>query len=153
MRVLSRGLEWVGEACGRRYRYRPWLVESFLDRSRFSGTRFRAANWMLVGETKGRGRQDRFSKREETIKDIYVYPLEKDFRTRLGLAAGAGLGPLGPGDGLEGGTWAQQGLGGAPLGGARLTTRLLGMSPAQGEKTGPGLTGGGGGDWPGGKGV
>ncbi len=44
-----------------------------------------------------------------------MYPLEKDFRTRLGLAAGAGLGPLGPADGLDGENWAKQEFGGAPL--------------------------------------
>ena len=52
-----------------RYHYRPWLVESFIDTSRFSGTCYRAANWILVGQTQGRGRQDRFSKRERTISD------------------------------------------------------------------------------------
>src|SRR6266496_2791570 len=84
-RLLSMSLRHVVEDFQRRYQYRPWLVESFLDTSRFSGASYRAANWILVGQTKGRGRQDRFSKREKTIKDIYVYPLEKDFRTRLGL--------------------------------------------------------------------
>lgn len=147
-RLLSMSLQQMGEDFRRRYHYRPWLVESFLDTSRFSGTSFRAANWILVGETKGRGRQDRFSKREETIKDIYVYPLEKDFRTRLGLAAGAGLGPLGPGDGLEGNTWAQQEFGGAPLGDARLTARLVDIARAKAEKPGLAFTGVAEGDWP-----
>ena len=94
-------LQRLVEAFQRRYRYRPWLVESFVDTSRFSGASYRAANWILIGQTKGRGRQDRFSKREKAIKDIYVYPLEKNFRARLGLAEGAGLGPLGPAEGMD----------------------------------------------------
>jgi hypothetical protein len=99
--LLSMSLERLVEDFQRRYQYRPWLVESFVDRAQCSGASYRAANWILVGQTQGRGRQDRFTKREETIKDIYVYPLEKDFRTRvLGLAADAGLGPLQVTDGV-----------------------------------------------------
>ena len=147
-RLLSMSLQQMGEDFQRRYHYRPWLVESFLDTSRFSGVSYRAANWIRVGQTKGRGRQDRFSQREETIKDIYVYPLEKDFRTRLGLAAGAGLGPLGPADGLEGENWARQEFGGAPLGDARLSERLVDIVRAKAEKPGLAFCGVAEGDWP-----
>ena len=147
-RLLSMSLQQMGEDFQRRYHYRPWLVESFLDTSRFSGVSYRAANWIRVGQTKGRGRQDRFSQREETIKDIYVYPLEKDFRTRLGLAAGAGLGPLGPVDGLEGENWARQEFGGAPLGDARLSERLVDIVRAKAEKPGLAFCGVAEGDWP-----
>ena len=65
-----------------RYHYRPILVESFVDRAHFAGTSYQAANWIRVGQTKGLGRQDRFRKAEETVKDIYVYPLGKDFRAQ-----------------------------------------------------------------------
>ena len=84
-----------------RFGYRPWLLESFVDSARFLGTCYQAANWIRVGRTKGRGRQDRFRQATETAKDIYVYPLEKDFRSQLGLAADAGRSTLGPADGLE----------------------------------------------------
>lgn len=147
-RLLSMSLQQVVEDFQRRYHYRPWLVESFLDTSRFSGASYRAANWILVGQTKGRGRQDRFSKREKTIKDIYVYPLEKNFRARLGLAAGAGLGPLGPADGLDGKNWAKQEFGGAPLGDARLSERLVDIAQSKAEKPGRAFTGVAEGDWP-----
>ena len=69
-RLLSMGLEQRKGDFQRRYHYCPWLVETFLDTSRFTGASFRAANWTLVGKTKGRGRQDRFSQREKTSKDI-----------------------------------------------------------------------------------
>lgn len=147
-RLLSMSLQQVVEDFPKRYHYRPWLVESFLDTSRFSGASYRAANWILVGQTKGRGRQDRFSKREKTIKDIYVYPLEKDFRTRLGLAAGAGLGPLGPADGVDGKNWAKQEFGGAPLGDVRLSERLVQIAHSKAEKPGRAFTGVAEGDWP-----
>lgn len=147
-RLLSMSLRQMVEDFQRRYHYRPWLVESFLDTSRFSGASYRAANWILVGQTKGRGRQDRFSQREKTIKDIYVYPLEQDFRTRLGLAAGAGLGPLGPTDGVDGKNWAKQEFGGAPLGDARLSQRLVEIAQSKAEKPGLSFSGVTEGDWP-----
>lgn len=147
-RLLSLSLEQMVEDFQQRYHYRPWLVETFLDTSRFTGASYRAANWILVGKTKGRGRQDRFSKQEKTRKDIYVYPLEKDFRMRLGLAAGSGLGPLGPGDGLEGETWARQEFGGAALGDARLSERLVEIARAKADKPGVAFTGVAQGDWP-----
>ena len=147
-RLLRMSLDRLVEDFHRRYQYRPWLVESFVDTSRFSGTCYRAANWMLVGHTKGRGRHDRFSKREETIKDIYVYPLEQDFRDRLGLAKGAGLGPLGPADGVDGKHWAKQEFGGAPLGDARLSRRLIEIAESKAEKPGRAFTSVAEGDWP-----
>jgi hypothetical protein len=147
-RLLSMSLERLVEDFTQRYHYRPWLVESFVDTSRFSGACYRAANWILVGQTKGRGRQDRFTRRQETIKDIYVYPLEKDFRTRLGLEAGAGLGPLAPADGVDGKNWAKQEFGGAPLGDLRLSERLVNIAQSKAEKPGRAFTGVAEGDWP-----
>ena len=146
--LLSISLQRLGEDFLQRYRYRPFLVESFLDRSRFSGVSYKAANWILIGQTQGRGRQDRFSQREKTIKDIYVYPLEKDFRRRLDLPPGAGLGPLGPSEGLEGENWAPQEFGGAPLGDARLSARLVEIAAGKAEKPGCAFAGVVEGDWP-----
>ena len=147
-RLLSLSLERLVEDFQRRYQYRPWLVESFVDTSRCSGASYRAANWIRVGQTKGRGRQDRFRKRAEPIKDIYVYPLEKDFRTRLGLSAGAGLGPLGPADGVDGTNWATQEFGGARLGDARLSERLVEIAHAKAENPDGTFTDVAKGDWP-----
>src|SRR5947209_7264416 len=148
-RLLSLSLERLVEDFARRYHYRPWLVESFIDTSRFSGTSYRAANWIRVGKTQGRGRQDRFSTRKETIKDIYVYPLDRDFRTRvLGLAADAGLGPLAPTDGLDAENWAKQEFGSAPLGDARLSQRLVDIAKSKAEKPGRAFTGVAEGNWP-----
>ena len=147
-RLLSMSLERLVEDFQRRYHYRPWQVESFVDTSRFSGACYRAANWILVGQSQGRGRQDRYSKHEKTIKDIYVYPLERDFRDRLGLAKGAGLGPLGPADGVDGNNWAKQEFGDAPLGDARLSGRLVEIAQSKAEKPGRAFTGVAEGDWP-----
>lgn len=59
------------------------LVETFVERDRFRGTAYRAANWLRVGETTGRTRQDRDRSMEAPVKDVYVHPLQRNFRTRL----------------------------------------------------------------------
>ncbi|HEY6307948.1 MAG TPA: DUF4338 domain-containing protein [Candidatus Angelobacter sp.] len=66
------------------YGHRPLLLETLVDASRFRGTCYRAANWLHVGQTTGRGRMDREHKAHgDAIKDIYLYPLVRDFRQQL----------------------------------------------------------------------
>jgi len=67
-----------------RYGCRPLLLETLVDAARFRGTCYRAANWIHVGQTAGRGRTDREHKAHgQAVKDIYVYPLVRDARQRL----------------------------------------------------------------------
>jgi len=66
-----------------RYGLTPVLLETFVERERFSGTCYRAANWQVVGMTQGRGRQDRERNRTLPVKDIYVYPLHREAREVL----------------------------------------------------------------------
>ena len=67
-----------------RYGCRPLLLETLVDAARFRGTCYRAANWIHVGQTAGRGRMDREHKAHgQAVKDIYVYPLVRDARQRL----------------------------------------------------------------------
>jgi GNAT superfamily N-acetyltransferase len=57
----------------RRYGYRPLLLETLVDAQRFRGTCYRAANWIHVGQTQGRGRMDREHRAEGlAVKDIYI---------------------------------------------------------------------------------
>lgn len=116
-----------------RYGYHPMLVETFIDTTQVSGTCYRAANWLRVGSTQGRGRQDRERKSPETIKDIYVHVLVEDFRDRLGLPAYSGLGPLPLDAGLESDCWAEREFGGAPLGDNRLSKRLVQSAKLQAD--------------------
>ncbi len=67
------------------YGLRPVLLETFVERDRFEGTCYRAANWIELGETAGRGRMDRHKRAEEPVKRCLVYPLMADFRRRLGI--------------------------------------------------------------------
>lgn len=65
------------------YNYCPVLLETFVEKQRFSGTCYKAANWKNVGTTKGRGKKDRFNDANLPKKDIFMYPLEKNFRSML----------------------------------------------------------------------
>lgn len=65
------------------YGLRPLLLETFVDARRFVGTCYRAANWLPLGQTQGRGKMDRHTRRELPIKDLYIYPLHPRARQLL----------------------------------------------------------------------
>ena len=67
------------------YGYTPALMETFVETDRFAGTCYKAANWIYVGQTKGRGKLDQFNLYALPIKDIYLLPLNKQFRKQLQL--------------------------------------------------------------------
>jgi hypothetical protein len=66
-----------------RYGYAPVLLETFVDMERYDGTCYRAANWLCLGQTTGRGRMDRYMEYLSSPKYIFVYPLVHDFRKHL----------------------------------------------------------------------
>ncbi len=66
-----------------RYGYRPCLLETFVQRDRFRGTCYRAANWIHVGDTQGRGKLDRKHQNALPVKHVYLYPLHRRFRQQL----------------------------------------------------------------------
>jgi hypothetical protein len=67
-----------------RYGSPPLLLETLVDAARFRGTCYRAANWIYVGRTAGRGRMDStHQKHDQHVKDIYIYPLTRDARQQL----------------------------------------------------------------------
>jgi hypothetical protein len=82
--VLSLAVKRVPKDWEERYRYRPVLLETFVDPEQYEGTSYQAANWIFLGRTTGRGRMDSQHKRHGlSPKLIYVYPLEKHFRSHL----------------------------------------------------------------------
>jgi Domain of unknown function (DUF4338)/Transposase Tn5 dimerisation domain/Transposase DNA-binding len=66
-----------------RYGDKPVLVETFVDSSRYRGTCYRAANWVELGMTQGRGRQDRARQEQVARKHVFVYPLQRNWRQIL----------------------------------------------------------------------
>lgn len=70
--------DWLEEYC-----YAPVLIETFVDLEHFKGTCYKAANWMYIGKTKGRGRMDQNKEYALSQKAIFMYPLQKDFKECL----------------------------------------------------------------------
>ena len=111
----------------------PFLIETYVDPARFNGTCYKAANWIYVGDTAGRGYDDRERKADAGAKQIYMYPLVPDFRERLGLLspeqrelpAWALAKPLAPYEGLKDDSWAWQEFGGADIGSRANVKRLV----------------------------
>ncbi|MGB2809161.1 MAG: Druantia anti-phage system protein DruA [Sedimentisphaerales bacterium] len=81
--ILSRISRRVCSDWMAKYGHPIYLLETFVDRSRFRGTCYKAANWTLIGQTQGRSRNDRDRTTRVSAKDIYVYPLIKKFRREL----------------------------------------------------------------------
>ena len=122
--VLGRVLRRVERDFEARYRYRPWLVETFVEPSH-DAVSFRAANFVCVGHTAGRGRGDRAHEGARTVKSVYLYELARHWRRSLGVARVDAAPSRSPGEGLDSAQWAANELGGAPLGDKRLSARLV----------------------------
>lgn len=128
--VLSLGARRVRQDWVARYGVRPVLLETYVERDRFPGTCYRSANWVHVGATQGRGRMDRERAQAAPIKEVYVYPLQRNARQvlcaapppppRRCRAREAGAAP----------DWAAEELGEAEIGDRRLSQRLVRIAQA-----------------------
>ena len=81
--ILGRVARRIAADWQARYGHAVRLLETFVERDRFRGSCYRAANWICVGQTQGRTRQDRHSQIEAPVKDVWVYPLHANFRQAL----------------------------------------------------------------------
>ena len=82
-KVLAMAQKRLAKDWQQAYGYRPLLLETYVESKRFAATSYRAANWLPVGRTRGRGRQDRDHRARHPIKDIYLYALDPDCRQKL----------------------------------------------------------------------
>lgn len=80
--LLSRAVKRLPQDWESRYGYRPVLLETFVG-ERFRGTCYQAANWIDVGQTKGRGKLDQWNRCALPVKRIFLYPLCRGFRRQL----------------------------------------------------------------------
>jgi hypothetical protein len=71
------------EDWNRQYGYSPVLLETFVETNRFRGTCYQAANWIHVGRTQGRGKLDVHNTYSLPLKEIWLYPLTKNFQQIL----------------------------------------------------------------------
>jgi hypothetical protein len=81
--ILGRVLRRLSRDWERKYGHPIVLVETFVERERFAGTSYQAANWIRLGSTTGRSRQDRSHTLAVPVKDVYLYPLHRRFRQEL----------------------------------------------------------------------
>ena len=65
------------------YNHPIYYLETFVDKTRFAGTCYKAANWVYLGDTTGRGKNDQTNKANRSIKAVWGYPLTKNFRGQL----------------------------------------------------------------------
>jgi hypothetical protein len=84
-RILGMVARQVAHDWPQMYGYKPVLLETFVEQGRFSGTCYKAANWICVGQTTGRGKLDRYHRHSLPVKDVYVYPLHRHFRRFLAV--------------------------------------------------------------------
>ena len=82
-KILGRAARQLPDDWQTRYGYRPVLLETFVQKDRFTGACYQAANWTSVGQTQGRGKLGPAGKQSVPIKDLWLYPLDKNFRRVL----------------------------------------------------------------------
>ena len=82
-KILSRAARRLPEDWLARYGFRPVLLETFVELERHHGTCYKAANWINVGQTAGRGKKSSSHRQLIPVKDIWLYPLRKNFASVL----------------------------------------------------------------------
>jgi Domain of unknown function (DUF4338)/Transposase DNA-binding/Transposase Tn5 dimerisation domain len=120
MAVRRLRADWV-----ERYGEDPLLLETFVEKQRYRGTSYRAANWMEVGETKGRGRQDKNNKHAVAVKKVLLYALDEEARQWLCQCQTAAVVEQQKETGKQARDWAEEEFGGVQLGDERLNRRLV----------------------------
>jgi hypothetical protein len=85
--ILGRMVARISDDWQQMYGHPIYFLETFIDPERFRGTCYKAANWVLMGRTTGRGKQSNSYVPNRSIKEVLGYPLTKRFRELLGGAA------------------------------------------------------------------
>jgi hypothetical protein len=131
-RVLSMVAGQLGRDFSRRYGFEPWLLESFVNTEAYEGTCYQAANWLSLGESTGRGRNDSSHEARGAAKAVYVYELSRRWRQQMGIVAkGERLAPLSLEQTLQSEGWVEAEFGEAELGHQDATQRLLRIAEAK----------------------
>ena len=82
--ILSQNIRILNPDWIKRFNYRLWLLETFIDANRFRGSSYKAANWIHVGQTKGFRKQGNSFQFHGQPKEVFLYPLHNDFRKNIG---------------------------------------------------------------------
>ena len=114
-----------------RYGVKPVLVETYVDRVHHQGVSLSAANWRRLGESKGRGRDDRQRQKAKSLKDLWVYEWDDKARQQLQACAGEVLAPRSVFAPAVQEEWVEEEMAGVELGDQRLNQRVRGMLRAR----------------------
>ncbi len=101
-----------------KYKVKPVLLETFVDKKLYRGTCYQAANWIKVGVSKGRGRNDIRNEYLKSLKDVYLYPLDRTWKEKLGGGTIISAPSSNYGD------WVDEEMATLNLGDARLNNRV-----------------------------
>jgi uncharacterized protein DUF4338/transposase Tn5 family protein/transposase-like protein len=121
--ILGMAVQRVQQDWQRHYGHELLLLETFVDTKHYRGTCYRAANWIEVGQTQGRGRQDRNHRQTSSVKRVFVYALAAQAKQRLCAATFEPSAQSQPE--RVAADWAEEEFGNARLGHKRLRQRLL----------------------------
>lgn len=125
----------VAEDWRGRYGIKPLLVETYVDRTVYDARSLKASNWRRLGQSKSRGRDDRQRQRAQSVKDVWVYELDRKARTQLQRTSGVErLAPhsvLAPALAQN---WVSEEMAGVELGDQRLHKRIEGMLQARWQR-------------------
>jgi hypothetical protein len=82
-KILALNVRRISDDWLQTYNYPLYLLETFVEKNRFKATCYKAANWILTGQTKGTAKKGHIHLNHGNIKDVYLYPLGKNFRKKL----------------------------------------------------------------------
>jgi hypothetical protein len=117
-------LEQVAEDWHQRYGIKPVLVETYIDRTTHQGRSLSASNWRRLGQSQGRGRDDRHRQKAKSLKDVWVYELDPQARSRLQVQVEELLAPRSVFAPPCSRDWVEEEMAGVDLGDARLNQRI-----------------------------
>ena len=117
-----------------RYGTKPVLVETYVDRVCHEGRSLAAANWRRIGQSKGRGRDDRRREHGKSLKDVWVYELNAKARAHLQATRGEILAPRSVFAPALAAGWAGEEMAGVQLGDGRLNGRVASLLEARWQR-------------------
>jgi len=146
--TLAMSMSRISEDFYSKYQCKLLLLESFVDTELYTGSCYKAANWIEIGKTKGRGRGDEKNLYSLSIKSIYMYPLEKEFRQKMGIKRPEIMDrKIDITDNIDSDSWAHYEFNQAPVGNSAITKRLVHVATTQSHNPSESYSHAVNGDW------